>query len=49
MGVWFGAGMFVFLVLLMLYPNNTLTGFTDLRRPQDTKFEEKPSYVEMDF
>ena len=26
-GVWFGAGKFVFLVLSMLYPNDTLTGF----------------------
>ena len=43
----------VFLVLLMLYPNNTLTGFADATKTcpaakrywRPFKFEEKPSCV----
>ena len=43
---------FVRLVLSMLYPNDTLTGFAKATKtcPAATiKFEEKPSCFEMDF
>ena len=44
--------MFVFLVLLMLYPNGTLAGFAKATKTCPAaamKFEEKPSCVKMNF